>query len=83
MKSFYIDRDLRTSKIYLVPFSQILNSAYVIECPNINYAESLLKKLNYLGLKPPPQNRTDFEKVDSYKEGDHRMVAIYRCKLNG
>ena len=81
MKAFYIDRDLKTSKIYLVPFSQKKNNAYVIECPNISYAENLLKKLNYLGLKPPPLNNTDFEKVDTYKESDHRMVAIYRCKL--
>ena len=81
MKAFYIDRDLRTSKIYIVPFSQKKGEAYVIECPNIPYAESLLKKLNYLGLKPPPINKMDFEQIDIYKESDHKMVAIYQCKL--
>ena len=81
MKAFYIDRDLRTSKIYIVPFSQKKDEAYVIECPNISYAEDLLKKLNYLGLKAPPINSMDFEQIDTYKESDHKVVAIYRCIL--
>ena len=81
MKSFYIDKDLRTSKIYIVPFSQKKDHAYVIECSHIHEAENLLRKLNYLGLKPPLENSSDFERVDTYKEGDQRMVAIFRCKL--
>ena len=81
MKAFYIDRDLRTSKIYIVPFSQKKDKAYLIECPNISYAEDLLKKLNYLGLNPPLINSSDFEQIDTHNESDHKMVAIYRCKL--
>ena len=80
MAKFYIDQDIRQSKIYIAPFKIEKGKAFLIECSNMGDADALLKKLNYLGLQPPPKNKIDFEKVDVYEEGD-RMVAIYRLVL--
>ena len=80
MAKFYIDQDIRQSKIYIAPFKIEKGKAFLIECTNMGNAEVLLKKLNYLGLQPPPKNKKDFEKVDVYEEGD-RKVAIYRLVL--
>ena len=79
---FYINKDIRKSKIYLAPFKVEKNAAYLIECSNLYEAESLIKKLNFLGLGPPPENKVNFKQVRIEEEGDRGTVAIYKYILN-
>lgn len=79
---FYINKDLRKSKIYLAPFKVEKGGAYLIECSNLYEAEALIKKLNILGLEPPPKNKADFKKIGIDEEGDRGTVAIYKFILN-
>lgn len=57
---FYIDSDLRTSRIFIAPYKQIKGDPYVIECNSNWEANNFLKKLNARTIKGP------IEDVDSY-----------------
>ncbi|OUR96508.1 hypothetical protein A9Q84_09165 [Halobacteriovorax marinus] len=54
---FFLDIDLRSSVIYLVPFKQDKSAPYLISVAHRHVADNLLRKLN-AGLIPiPPDSK--------------------------
>ena len=70
---YYIDTDLKTSRIYIAPFSQSDDSPYLIECEHMGQAESLLRKLNFGSEKSPleePKRYILLERISIEKLGE-------------
>ncbi|MBF0313147.1 MAG: hypothetical protein HQK50_00640 [Oligoflexia bacterium] len=78
---FYIDIDLRSSRICLAPYQQLKGKAYVIECDSRWAAEQLLKKINARSVKGPMEDPQNYSHVETIKDplGELRIFRYLGC----
>lgn len=61
MNLFYISNDLRDSNIYIAPYNQEKENAYLIQTKHMGEAQNLLKKLNGKLLEGPLKSPAKYE----------------------
>jgi len=78
MQSFYIDTDLKTSRIFVAPFPQIKKSAYVILADNRSQADTLLRKLTAGLLKSPLAQSEIYQIFEIITDAKLGIITIYQ-----
>ncbi len=74
---FYLDTDLRKSKVYILPYNIDKKRPYAIEFDSLWEAENFLRKINSEQIKGPRENIKLYHlaRVESESLGD---VEIYQ-----
>ena len=73
---FFIDTDLITHIIYVIPFRQIKGREYVIECKDQHSGERLRAKLLKGDLRSPINNEQQF-RVKGYLDKFGKSLTVY------
>lgn len=65
MVSFYLDKDLRSNRVFIAPAGKAVDGPYLIECSKAYQAHDLLKKLNAGILLGPRERPEIWQQIDS------------------
>lgn len=79
MSSFYIDKDLRSGRVFIAPLEKSPLGPFVIECDKAYQANDLLKKLNSKLLKDP-YNDAKIWIEDEPLKGPLGTVRVFKLK---
>lgn len=79
MPSFYIDRDLRSGRVFIASIKRSACGPYVIECKRAYEANDLLRKLN-AGLIKGPLETPDLWVEEEELESPLGRVKVYKLK---
>lgn len=78
--SFYITTDTKSSKIYVSADTADADHPYLILCDHMGEAESLMRKLNYKGVKSPLESDKDYQLLGREEIIPFGVVFIYQLK---
>jgi len=73
---YFIDTDLNSNYVYVIPFSQIEGREYVIRCNNLYEAQKVKSDLISKRVRVPINNEEQFE-LKEYFEKLGKKLAIY------
>ncbi|WP_034721708.1 hypothetical protein [Bacteriovorax sp. DB6_IX] len=76
---YFIDTDLNSSKVYVIPIKQIEGREYVIECDNLYLAKKVKNDLLMGRLRIPINNEEQFL-LKEYFEKLGKKLAVYTKK---
>jgi len=76
---YFIDTDLNSSKVYVIPIKQIEGREYVIECDNLYLAKKVKNDLLMGRLRIPINNEEQFL-LKEYFEKLEKKLAVYTKK---
>lgn len=79
MAQFYIDKDLRSGRVFIAPMGKTSLGPYVVECDKAYQATDLLRKLNS-GLLKGPCSDAKLWIEDSPLEGPLGEVKVFKLK---
>lgn len=76
---FFIDTDLRSNLVYVVPLKQVEGREYTIRCENRVEAQKVKALLTKGDLRSPINNNEQFEKVEVVEKFG-KSLTIFRAK---
>ena len=76
---FFIDTDLITNIVYVIPFRQIPGREYVIACQDRYSADRVRGRLIKGDLRSPINNEEQFE-VKEYVDKFGKSLTVYKLK---
>ena len=76
---YFIDTDLNSNLVYVIPIKQLDGREYVIECPNLYEANKVKSDLTSNKIRVPINNESEFELV-RYFEKLGKKLAVYKRK---
>lgn len=76
---YFIDTDLNSNFVYVIPMQQIAGREYVIECKNLYEAQSLKTDLTVGRLRMPIKNEEEFELVREFEKFG-KTLNVYKRK---